>query len=108
MSRYVHRRWRDFRVGEFVNGTWHEAPRRVKTTNGRGHYYLGVVRHIDGSLTGITLPMKLERILLDLPIGSAVKITYLGERDIGFPHPVMDFDVKTLPPPPDEEEDSQQ
>jgi hypothetical protein len=101
MSRYTHRRWRDFEVGEWVDGVWHEAPRRVNTPNGRGHYYLGVIRQLDGSLTGITLPMKLERTLLDLPVGSGVRITYLGERDIGFPHPVMDFDVLTWPPVPE-------
>jgi hypothetical protein len=97
-SRYTHRSWKSFDVGEWLDGVWHEPPRRVETKKGRGHYYLGVVRQLDGSLVGITLPSKLERLLLDLAVGSGVRITYLGEIDIGFPYPVMNFDVITWPP----------
>ena len=89
--RYTHRPWSTFSKGDWIVGTWHEAPRRVATEN--GGYWLGAIRDLDGSLT---------EELLDLPVGSTVWIVFRGSMEMRSTHRMWQFSVTTWPPTPAE------
>ena len=88
-------------MGECVWGIWHEPPRHVPGKVGKSGYYLGAIRDPHtGYITGITLPQMLERQLLDLPVGSGVRITFLGSVETSMGYQMYKFDVQTWPPAP--------
>jgi hypothetical protein len=95
--RYTHRPWSTFEPGDWITGTWHEAPRVCANKGGGGGwYYIGVVRQIDDSLVGITIPTQLKQHLLELPVGSGVRIKYLGSVPTRK-GTMYTFDVDTWP-----------
>jgi hypothetical protein len=90
-SRFQHLSWKSVQPGHIVEGVWFQPPRVMPNKHGAGSIILGEVEHEDGRRTGFTCPTMLQQQLADTPIGSHVKIEYLGTLLTANGHQMMKF-----------------